>query len=204
MSQAVPSMRQRILDAAFTAFMRFGYGGASTSQIARLAQVSKRDLYALFGSKQAMLAGCVIERATRMRHQLTLPAPTNRESLNETLIAFGTATLIEISRPEVLATYRLAILEAESAPDIALSLDRHGREENAQAINELMAEAVARGLLRGGEAEKMAALFTGILMGGGFMVRLLMRVAEPPTEAEARQRAEAAADGLFRAYGGSG
>jgi AcrR family transcriptional regulator len=202
MSQAVPSMRQRILDAAFTAFMRFGYGGASTSQIARLAQVSKRDLYALFGSKQAMLAGCVIERAARMRHQLTLPAPTSREGLNETLIAFGTAMLLEISQPEVLATYRLAILEAENAPDIALTLDRCGRQENAAAINGLMAEARSTGLLHGGEASDMAGLFMGVLLGGGFLVRLLMRVAAPPAEAEARQRAEQAAGSLFRAYGG--
>jgi AcrR family transcriptional regulator len=204
MSQVVPSMRQRILDAAFTVFMRFGYGGASTLQIARLAQVSKRDLYALFGSKQAMLAGCVIERAARMRHQLTLPAPSSREALSATLIAFGAATLLELSKPEVLATYRLAILEAENAPDIALTLDRYGRAENAQAIDGLMAEAAERGLLHGGEATDMAAVFMGVLMGGGFMVRLLMRVIAPPTEAEARHRAEAAADRLFRAYGGSG
>ena len=55
MSGTTLSMRERILDAAFSAFMRLGYGGASTSEIARLAQVSKRDLYAQFGSKHAML-----------------------------------------------------------------------------------------------------------------------------------------------------
>src|SRR5258708_6745996 len=74
MSASTLTIRERILEAAFTAFMRFGYGGTSTAQIARLARVSKRDLYANFGSKQAMLASCVTERAERMRRPLELPA----------------------------------------------------------------------------------------------------------------------------------
>jgi AcrR family transcriptional regulator len=194
-------MRERILDAAFTAFMRHGYGGASTAQIARLAQVSKRDLYAHFGSKQAMLACCVIERAERMRHQLSLPMPTDSKGLRETLIAYGTAVLLELGRPEVLATYRLAILEAENAPDVALTLDRHGRVENNEALIGLLAAARDRGLLGGGEPADIADLFQGVLMGGAVLVRMLMRVVPPPAEAEARRRAEAAVSSLFRLYG---
>src|SRR5580658_3134174 len=203
MSEAPPSMRERILDAAFTAFMRHGYGGASTSQIARLAQVSKRDLYAYFGSKQAMLAHCVIERAERMRHQLRLPPPTDRAGLTETLIAYGTAVVLELSRPEVLATYRLAILEAENAPDVALTLDRQGRVENTEALIGLLTAARNRGLLSGGEPADMSDLFQGVLMSGGILVRMLMRVIAAPTEVEARRRAEVAVESLFRLYGGS-
>ena len=202
MSQNSPSMRERILEAALTSIKRqHGYGGASTSQIARLAQVSKRDLYTHFGSKQAMLADCIVERSERMRQPLTLLAPSNREGLSETLIAFGRATLLEIGRPEVLATYRLAILEAENAPDVALTLDRHGRRENSQALIGLMEAARGRNLLRGGEPAEMVALFMGVLMGDGIVVRLLMRVTAAPTEAEAHLRADAAAHALFRAYG---
>jgi AcrR family transcriptional regulator len=204
MSEAPISMRQRIIDAAFNAFMRHGYGGTSTSQIARLAQVSKRDLYALFGSKQAMLAGCVAERAERMRRPLALPAPVDRDGLRDTLVAFGTTLVREISRPEVVATYRLAILEADNAPDVARTLDQHGRMENVEALNGLLTEARARGLLRGGEPEAIAGVYLGVLMGGGLLVRMLMRVAAQPTEAEARQRAETATGVLLRLHGTSG
>jgi AcrR family transcriptional regulator len=201
MSEIPPSMRERILDAAFTAFMRHGYGGASTAQIARIAQVSKRDLYAHFGSKQAMLAHCVIERAERMRHQLSLPPPTDRAGLSETLVAYGTAVVLELSRPEVLATYRLAILEAENAPDVALTLDRHGRVENTAALIGLLTSARDRGLLVGGEPADMADLFQSMLMRGAMLVRMLMRVVASPTETEARERAEAAVSSLLRLYG---
>jgi AcrR family transcriptional regulator len=203
MSDHTPSIRARILDAAFSAFMRLGYSGASTSEIARLAHVSKRDLYAQFGSKQAMLAGCVMERAEQMRLPLSLPAPADRDSLKRILIEFGSATIREISRPEVLATYRLAIIEAENAPDVAATLDRHGRAANHAALEDLLETACARGLLEGAEPAVMAELFLAVLMRNGMLVRLLMRLVEVPDEAEARLRADAAADCLLRCHGGA-
>jgi AcrR family transcriptional regulator len=204
MSDTSPSVRERILDAAFNAFMRLGYGGASTAQIARLARVSKRDLYAQFGSKQAMLAGCVAERAERMRRPLTPPTPTDWDSLHRILIEFGIAVVREVSRPEVLATYRLAILEAENAPDVALTLDRQGRAANTQALIELLTMARGQGLVSGGEPADMAGLFLAVLMSGGVLVRMLMRVAAPPSEEEAKQRAETAANCLLRLHGRPG
>ena len=129
-----PSLRERILGAAFGAFMERGYAGTSTLDIARRAKVSKRDLYAQFGSKQAMLAACIAERAERMRMPLDLPVPRSREALAATLIAFGRTLLREVSRPEVLATHRLAIAEAEHAPELARTLDELGRAANLAAL----------------------------------------------------------------------
>ena len=67
--------RQRILDAAFSAFMEQGFAATSTLEIATRARVSKRELYALVGSKQEMLAACISERANRLRMPADLPAP---------------------------------------------------------------------------------------------------------------------------------
>ena len=201
MPESQPSTRERILEAAFSAFMRLGYGGTSTAEIARLARVSKRDLYANFASKQAMLAACVSERADRMQRPLALPAPTDRDSLLRTLVEFGTAIVREVSRPEVLATYRLAIMEADNAPDVARTLDRHGREANFTALADLLTAACSRGLLGSGEPTEMAWLFMSLLMGGGLLVRLLMRVTAEPDAVEAGHRAELAARCLLRVYG---
>src|ERR1700724_3861662 len=41
------AVRERILEAAFAAFMKSGYATASTLEIATRARVSKRELYAL-------------------------------------------------------------------------------------------------------------------------------------------------------------
>jgi AcrR family transcriptional regulator len=201
MSDPVSSIRRRILDAAFTAFMRSGYDGAKTSEIARLARVSKRDLYAHFPGKQAMVAACVTERAERMRGPLNLPVPDNPAALRQTLINYGAAVLRELGRPEVLATYRLAILNAETAPDVGATLDRFGRAEATGGLVALLRAVRDRGLLAGAEPEPMSEVFLGVLMQGAILVRMLMRVVEPPNEAEARRRAALAADSLWRLYG---
>ena len=46
------AVRDRILAAAFAEFMKSGYASTSALKIATRARVSKRELYALVGSKQ--------------------------------------------------------------------------------------------------------------------------------------------------------
>jgi AcrR family transcriptional regulator len=65
-SRSVPAataMHDRILGASFEAFTGEGYAGTSTLDIARRAKVSKRNLYANFGSKHAVLVACIKNRA---------------------------------------------------------------------------------------------------------------------------------------------
>src|SRR6267142_6659089 len=97
--------RRRILDAAFAAFMEGGYAGTSTLEIATRARVSKRELYALVGSKQEMLAACIGERAKRLQVPADLPEPHDRETLSRVLTAFGTQLLREVSDPTVVAVF---------------------------------------------------------------------------------------------------
>jgi AcrR family transcriptional regulator len=197
------SPRERILGAAFRAFMERGYAGASTLDIARRARVSKRDLYAQFGSKHAMLAACIAERAERMRMPLDLPVPHDREALAATLVAFGRTLLYEVSRPEVLATYRLAITEAEHTPELARTLDEVGRAGNLSALLRLLSAAQAGGLLGIGDVAAMADVFLSLLWSGGLLVRLLLRVVGAPDEPEAERRARFATEQVMRTYASS-
>jgi AcrR family transcriptional regulator len=93
--------RERLLQAAFTVFREHGFADASTLEIATRAQASKRDLYAVFDSKQAMLAACITERAHRMRQPLNLASevPESREALEATLVQFGKSILRGLSDP---------------------------------------------------------------------------------------------------------
>jgi AcrR family transcriptional regulator len=82
------AVRDRILDAAFTAFMKSGYARASTLEIATRARVSKRELYALVGNKQKMLIACIGERARRLQVPADMPVPHDRETLAHVLASF--------------------------------------------------------------------------------------------------------------------
>jgi AcrR family transcriptional regulator len=190
--------RRRILDAAFAAFMEGGYAGTSTLDIATRARVSKRELYALVGSKQEMLAACIGERARRLQMPADLPELHDRESLARALETFGTQLLREISDPAVIGVFRLAIAEAVSAPEVAGALNSIGVEASRAALREIMKRAQSAGLL-GGDAAELAEQFSGLLWGT-LMTRLLLRVADRPIPREVARRAAAAAAAFLKLH----
>jgi len=181
-------MRDRILGAAFRAFMEEGYAGTSTLDIATRAKVSKRDLYANFGSKQEMLVACIESRAKRMRLRPDLPVPRTRQILAATLNAFAAKLVREGSDPAVIATFRLAITEATRSPEIAQALDSAGRDATRAALAELLANAQAAGLIGRGEPVEMATQYLGLLWEG-LQVGLILGVAKRPAPAAAERRA---------------
>jgi AcrR family transcriptional regulator len=190
-----------VLKAAFAVFREHGFTDASTLEIATRAQVSKRDLYALFDSKQAMLAACITERAGRMRQPLNLASqvPESRDALEATLVEFGKSVLRGLSDPNVLAVYRLAIAESALAPAIARTLDKAGREANHLALGAWLAKAQAHGLIGAGNPAAMAAHFLATL-GGTLLIQLLLRVRNAPTADEIESRARTASEALTLLY----
>jgi AcrR family transcriptional regulator len=187
-ASAETPMHERILGAAYQAFMEEGYAGTSTLDIATRAKVSKRDLYANFASKHAVLVACIKSRAERMRLPPDLPIPGSRQMLASTLTVFATNLVREISHPSVIATFRLAIAEATRSPEIAQALDSGGRDAARRALAELLASAQSTGLIGPGEPAEMAMQFLGLLWEG-LMVGLLLGVAATPEPAEAERRA---------------
>ena len=192
------AVRERILEAAFAAFMKSGYATASTLEIATRARVSKRELYALVGNKQEMLIACISERAKRFDVPADLPVLRDRETLEQVLTSFGTKFVREVSDPTVIAVFRLAIAEAVQAPEVARALDSIGRETSRAALRKIMAQAQASGLLTGRPAE-LAGQFASLLLRD-LMVSLLLGVAERPNPREIAGRAREAAAAFLQLH----
>ena len=195
------STRERALSAAFAVFRKRGFAGASTLEIASRAQMSKRDLYALFGSKHDMLTACIRERAGRMRQPLDPAARISgsSEAVAATLIELGTSILRVACHPDVLAIHRLAIAESDRAPEIARALDSSGRKANHAALGAWLAGAQAQGLISAGDPVPIAAQFLAVLWGG-LLIQLLLRIREAPTPDEIDSRARAATGALLTLY----
>jgi len=189
------SIRERVLKAAFTLFREHGFSSTSMLDIVTRARVSKRDLYALFNNKHAVLAACISERAQRMRRPLdpTIPVPQTRDGLATLLVELGVSILKTVCHPEVLTVFRLAIAESDRAPEIARTLDSSGREANQKALTELLRKAQARGLVLAGDPAVLAVRYLDVLWGD-LLIRLLMRVREAPKEREIEVRARAATE----------
>ena len=192
--------RQCIVAAAFSVLKERGYAGTSTLEIARRARVSKRELYAEFGSKGGILEAVVAATAARMKVPLVGVEITDRESLAAALVAYGTVSLIELTSPPVVAINRLAAAEAGRSSDLGDILERKGREPNRKALIELMAKAQSAGLLRQGSPYLMAGQYFSLLFGD-LLLRLMLGVAKRPTAMELKRRAEAATDSVLQLHG---
>jgi AcrR family transcriptional regulator len=186
------ALRGRIIGAAFEAFLAKGYAETSMHEIATRAKVSKRDLYANFPNKQALLITCISNRAARMRLAPDMPAPRTREELASTLRTVGSTVIRDVSAPAVMAIYRLAISEAERSPDVARTLNA-SRLGNRNALAELMARAQAAGVLGPGDPQEMMEQFFALLWGDLMLSRLLGAQKVPKPEAIGQRARKATA-----------
>ena len=189
----------RIIGAAFTAFMELGYTGTSMLEIATRAKVSKRDLYANYPSKQAVLLACIATRAARMRLPPDLPVPTNLQMLGVTLATFGATVIREVSQPAVMAMFRFAIAEAERSPEVAETLN-NSRSVTRGLVAGLFGQAQTSGLLGPGDAGQTMEHYFALLWGD-FMLGRLLGVVVPEKAAEIGRRAQVAAEAFLRLYG---
>lgn len=192
------ALRGRIIGAAFEAFLARGYAETSMHEIATRAKVSKRDLYANFPNKQALLITCISNRAARIRLAPDLPAPRTREELASTLRTVGSTVIRDVSAPAVMAIYRLAISEAERSPDVARTLNA-SRLGNRNALAELMARAQAAGVLGPGDPRELMEQFFALLWGDLMLSRLLGAQKVPKPEAIG-QRARKATEAFLTLY----
>src|SRR6516165_582318 len=192
------TVRKRILEAAFAAFMKSGYAAASTLEIATRARVSKRELYKLVGNKHEMLIACISERAKRFDVPASLPVLRDRETLAQVLASLGSRLVREVSDPTVIGVFRLAIAEAVQAPEVARALDSTGREASRAALRKIMAQAHASGLLTGRPAE-LAGQFAGLLWRD-LTVSLLLGLAKRPKPRESARRARDAAAAFLQLH----
>ncbi|MCE5236886.1 TetR/AcrR family transcriptional regulator [bacterium] len=72
--QVLGSARERLLEAALTVLHERGYRGATSREIARVAQVNEVTLFRLFSTRDDLLAAALVQRAEADRE--VVPAPT--------------------------------------------------------------------------------------------------------------------------------
>jgi AcrR family transcriptional regulator len=191
-------MRRRILEAAFSAFTEDGYAAASTLEIATRAKVSKRELYTVAGSKHELLIACITERAAELGAVPELTPIRDRKSLEHALVTLGERVLRLAGHPNAIAMFRLAIAEAERAPEIAGAIESIARETSRASLRQILNEDVARSLLAG-ELRDMGETFMALLFGN-LQVSWLLRVSDPPGPRDIALRAQRATKAFIKLY----
>jgi len=194
-----PEPRERIMGAAFDAFMEHGFAGASTLDIATRAKVSKRELYSHFRSKEDLFAAGISARTKEMRFPLALPDATSLAGLAATLEALGIALLSGVTDDDVVAVYRLAISESSRSPNIAKTLDEKGRGAVRRGLGAFIKASRKRGLVVVGDPAEMTYLFCSLLLSD-FQLRLVLGVARRPGPKEIAERARRVTDLFMKLY----
>jgi AcrR family transcriptional regulator len=105
--------RKQILDGARAVFLNAGFDGASMSDIARGAGVSKGTLYVYFDSKEQLFEALIREDRKQQAEHLV---PTVEPRDAREFLGFYGRRLIEImTRPEMLACHGIRVLSARLA-----------------------------------------------------------------------------------------
>ncbi|MBW8834558.1 MAG: TetR/AcrR family transcriptional regulator [Burkholderia sp.] len=192
-------MHERVLAAAFDLFTENGYAGTSTLKIATRAKVSKRDLYSMFESKQAMLVACIQKEGPRGQLPPETPLPRNRKELTSILSAFATGFLTQLTHPSVIAMFRLAIAEAGRSPEVGQALE-HRRAAVRVSMSEFLGRIQSAHLLAKGDPMRLANQYIALLWGG-MMMGLLLGVRTKPSAAEIKDCALEATEAFLRIHG---
>lgn len=105
--------RERLLAAGISEFGLKGYNGASTADIAALADVPQPHVYANFSTKQALFLACAEQAChTLTQEQVVLPAEQRlrlERMLFQTIAAAGTPDELQLSLRDLVSAVQRAL-----------------------------------------------------------------------------------------------
>ena len=175
--------RSSIVEAAVEAFSKCGFYAASMSQIAELADVSKRTLYKHFDSKEALFDAIVdelIDRSDNVPYEDFDPDV----EISDQLARLARAEIDLMASEPVQALARAGLSRVISDPEVARSINH---KRFLQHIVRWLKQAKAAGELeRMKDVELAAFQFTGLLKSFAFWPRLVR--GEEPLSARKRNK----------------
>jgi TetR/AcrR family transcriptional repressor of mexJK operon len=163
----------RILDAASTAFLENGFEFTSTADIAQLARVSKRELYACFADKRAILAAVIARLQQEIHSQVNL-SWSSSEDIGNVLTMAGTEILNFISSEKFGKLFRIVAAETfrdpVSAEKFYLLGPGVGRENTASFLKRRM----AAGDLRKADPLRAADDFLDLIISARYLTAIAL------------------------------
>ncbi len=195
--------RARTLEAAFAVLRERGYAATGTREIAARARLSKREIYAEFGSKEGIFGALIETRASLMRRPLEQAVVEDVESLAASLRRAGAVMLELLCDPAVITIHRLALSAAEKEPELARVHDERARKPYRRALAAVMARARSAGLLDGASPDELAGRFLALLIGE-LQVALLLGVVAAPSAAQLERRARSATEAFLTLHARAG
>ena len=155
--------RSTILDAAYAAFVEFGFTGATTDVIAARARVSKRAIYDLFAGKADLFAAVVLQH----RHLLLdLPRPANEDGpVLDVLIRIFRLDMDAERDRQREALLNLVVRESAQLPELSDMLYGRGIIRSREDLMAWIEAEVVRGRLAVDDPGLVAGLLMDVVFG---------------------------------------
>ncbi|MEC3956115.1 TetR/AcrR family transcriptional regulator [Nocardia sp. CDC153] len=165
-SSAAEQARQRIMEAAMEVFLRDGYVGAKTDEIAAVAGSSKQTIYKRFGSKDKLFEHIVLDRLEGIdkifREAIGELAAT--DDVESTLRDVAHRFVYLLTRSAQLRVRRLVIAEAGRFPHLGRAYFDAGPERVHAMLASCFAQLTDRGLLQVDDPDLAANHFTWLVV----------------------------------------
>ena len=135
----------RIVTAALEVFSEFSFRSATTDEIARRARVSKRDIYAAFPHKHALLIAVMnlVLQADDENFTNVISLTKESTSLQERLEVIGLALINEILSPATGFLCRLISSESIHEPQIGAIYFENWYARRGELISQVLASHMA-------------------------------------------------------------
>jgi TetR/AcrR family transcriptional repressor of mexJK operon len=160
--------RQAIIQAAIEVFLRHGYLGATTDEVAARASVSKQTLYKHFADKQHLFAEIVLDTTVQVVDGLCKAVAStlqDAQDVRKALRDLADAIMHGLLQPDVLRLRRLIIAEADRFPEVGRAWFDRGFDRTLVILGEAMQRLADRGLLHNlGDPTLAAYQFAGLVM----------------------------------------
>jgi AcrR family transcriptional regulator len=194
--------RLQILDGARKAFLADGFDGASMSEIARVAGVSKGTLYVYFASKEALFEALIRhDRQTQAERMLVLD--DDNHDVRTVLFQLGRPLVAHLLHADSIALLRTVIAISGKQPQIGRAFYAAGPERGVERLKGYLDSQVSAGVLAIPDTRLAAMQFFELCLSG-ILKPVLFGIEIPHGEADIQRSITSGIDVFLAAYGQRG
>jgi AcrR family transcriptional regulator len=190
--------RAQILEGARQVFFAHGFNGASMSEIALAAGVSKGTLYVYFENKERLFAG-LVEEHSRLIGESTLKLDPEDADIRGALTKTGLDYMKVLAQPGHIAWLRTVIGAAEKFPELGQVFINSGPRRAVQKLSDWFRVRISRGQLKIDNVEVAAWQFM-MMIQGPLIMPMLYGGETRPSPARIGEVVKQAVDAFLAAY----
>ncbi|WP_231738520.1 MULTISPECIES: TetR/AcrR family transcriptional regulator [Sphingomonas] len=185
-AEAAIRLTSHILQSAREMFFEHGFDGASADMIAERAKISKRTLYARFGSKARVFEAVILDEIDTQLRALE-PAVDADLAVVDRLQSIADVLLEWLLTPRIASMERVVIAQAVRFPALAANIHEFGFQRAAQWVASILGAAAAKGELDLPDPVFAAEQFVTLVIVAP-MRRAALGLAPPAYDENARAR----------------